>query len=86
MSQKFRAYPRRIECGGVEVEITRMTSSDRDRKIVRSTIGLAHALGQVVVAEGIEDIATFDMLRRMGCDVRIESDSVKPTECQSAVE
>lgn len=49
--------------------ISRLTSSDRDRKIVKSTIGLAHALGQVVVAEGIEDIATFEMLRRMRCDV-----------------
>ena len=49
--------------------VSRIVDSDRDRKIVHSTINLAHALGQTVVAEGIEDIATFDMLRRMGCDV-----------------
>lgn len=49
--------------------VSRMTSSERDRKIVQSTIGLAHALDQIVVAEGIEDIATFDLLRRLGCDV-----------------
>lgn len=49
--------------------VSRMVTSDRDRKIVQSTINLAHALDQVVVAEGIEDIATFEMLRRMGCDV-----------------
>ena len=49
--------------------ISRIVDSDRDRKIVRSTIALAHSLGQTVVAEGIEDIATFDMLRRMKCDV-----------------
>lgn len=49
--------------------VSRIISSERDRKIVVSTIGLAHSLDQIVVAEGIEDIATFDMLRRMGCDV-----------------
>ncbi|MBC2666353.1 EAL domain-containing protein [Novosphingobium flavum] len=49
--------------------VSRMTTSDRDCKIVHSTINLAHALGQQVVAEGIEDITTFDMLRRLGCDL-----------------
>ena len=49
--------------------VSRIVAHDRDRHIVSSTINLAHALGQVVVAEGIEDMATFDMLRRMGCDI-----------------
>ncbi|MBU3991456.1 MAG: EAL domain-containing protein, partial [Alphaproteobacteria bacterium] len=40
-----------------------------ERQIVQSMVHLAHGLGQTVVAEGIEDMATFDMLRRMGCDV-----------------
>lgn len=48
--------------------VAAITSSERNRTIVSSTIGLAHALGQVVVAEGIEDIATFNMLREMRCD------------------
>lgn len=37
--------------------------------IVRSTIELAHNLGLSVVAEGIEDEATVDKLRNMGCDI-----------------
>ncbi|MES2493606.1 MAG: EAL domain-containing protein [Pseudomonadota bacterium] len=49
--------------------VSRIVHHERDRKIVTSTIGLAHALNQVVVAEGIEDQATFDLLRQMGCDV-----------------
>jgi len=49
--------------------VSRIVHHERDRHIVTSTIGLAHALGQVVVAEGIEDQATFDLLRQMGCDV-----------------
>ncbi|WP_338465885.1 EAL domain-containing protein [Novosphingobium sp. ZN18A2] len=48
--------------------VAAITSSDRNRKIVSSTIGLAHSLGQVVVAEGIEDIATFNLLRELNCD------------------
>ena len=48
--------------------VSRIVTSDRDRTIVASTIGLAHALGQTVVAEGIEDATTLAMLREMGCD------------------
>ena len=36
---------------------------------VRSTIALGHNMGLVVVAEGIEDKATWDMLNDMGCDL-----------------
>jgi EAL domain-containing protein (putative c-di-GMP-specific phosphodiesterase class I) len=42
---------------------------ERDRLIVESVIGLAHSLGQEVVAEGIEDIVTLETLRRLGCDL-----------------
>ncbi|WP_353229199.1 EAL domain-containing protein [Novosphingobium sp.] len=48
--------------------VSRIVTSPRDRAIVASTIGLAHALGQTVVAEGIEDAATLALLRQMGCD------------------
>lgn len=48
--------------------VSRMTTSTRDRAIVANTIALAHALGQSVVAEGIETGETLAMLRAMGCD------------------
>jgi EAL domain-containing protein (putative c-di-GMP-specific phosphodiesterase class I) len=48
--------------------VARIVDSDRERAIVASTIGLAHALGQTVVAEGIEDAPTLALLRDMGCD------------------
>lgn len=48
--------------------VSRLLTSDRDRAIITSTIGLAHALGQAVVAEGIEDEATFQLLAALGCD------------------
>jgi diguanylate cyclase len=40
-----------------------------DAVIVRSTIDLAHNMGLGVVAEGVEDEATFEQLRALGCDM-----------------
>lgn len=48
--------------------VSRLMTNDRDRAIVTSTISLAHALGQAVVAEGIEDEPTFRLLAALGCD------------------
>jgi diguanylate cyclase (GGDEF)-like protein len=39
-----------------------------DEAIVSSTVLLAHNLGLTVVAEGIEDEATLQAVRRLGCD------------------
>jgi EAL domain-containing protein (putative c-di-GMP-specific phosphodiesterase class I) len=51
--------------------ITNLASAarERDRELVRSTIELGHALGLRVVAEGIEDGATLDLLRQLQCDL-----------------
>ncbi len=51
--------------------ITRLTENEstRDLQLVRSTVELAHALGMRVVAEGIEDAATLELLNGLGCDI-----------------
>ena len=41
---------------------------ERAISIIRSTVDLAHSLGLRIVAEGVEDDATLDLLRRLGCD------------------
>ncbi|MFI5034755.1 MAG: putative bifunctional diguanylate cyclase/phosphodiesterase [Acidimicrobiales bacterium] len=41
----------------------------RDLELVRATINLGHEMGLRVVAEGIEDVATLDLLRDLGCDL-----------------
>ena len=46
-----------------------MANDEDDKTIVRSTIDLGHNMGLVVVAEGIEDSITWDMLKDMGCDL-----------------
>ena len=42
---------------------------DRDLELVRSTIDLGHAMGLRIVAEGIEDAPTLELLTGLGCDV-----------------
>jgi EAL domain-containing protein (putative c-di-GMP-specific phosphodiesterase class I) len=51
--------------------ITGLATGDkqRDLALVRATIDLGHALQMRVVAEGIEDRATLDLLAGVGCDV-----------------
>ena len=46
-----------------------MRTSDADAAIVRTVIDLAHNLGKQVCAEGVEDEATWRMLRDLGCDL-----------------
>lgn len=48
--------------------VQHMASSEESRAVVRATIEIAHSLGKVVVAEGVEDQAVAATLRAMGCD------------------
>ena len=46
-----------------------MLSNASDEAIVRSTIQLCQNLGRKVVAEGVENQATYERLRELGCDL-----------------
>ncbi|WP_196491786.1 EAL domain-containing protein [Erythrobacter donghaensis] len=48
--------------------VQHMAKSDESRAVVRATIEIAHSLGKVVVAEGVEDLEVAATLRAMGCD------------------
>ena len=48
--------------------VLRMCSDVRDAAIVRSVVDLGVGLGMRVVAEGVEDEPTWDLLMEMGCD------------------
>ena len=64
-------YLRNLPVNEVKIDksfVNGITTNSADASIVESTIDLAHALGFVVVAEGIEDQATLDHLQRLGCD------------------
>jgi diguanylate cyclase (GGDEF)-like protein/PAS domain S-box-containing protein len=48
--------------------VTHLRDSQSDAVIVRSTVDLGHNLGLRVVAEGVEDEATWQELATLGCD------------------
>ncbi len=45
-----------------------MAAREKDRVVVRSTIDLGHNLGLTVIAEGVENKASWDQLAALGCD------------------
>ncbi|WP_405619470.1 putative bifunctional diguanylate cyclase/phosphodiesterase [Streptomyces sp. NBC_00076] len=48
--------------------VARLAVDNEDAAIVRCTVDLAHSLGLLVVAEGVEDDETWERLRDLGCD------------------
>ncbi|MCA1683068.1 MAG: EAL domain-containing protein, partial [Actinobacteria bacterium] len=66
------AYLKRLEANELKIDrsfVFTMTSNSNDAVIVRSTIELGHNLGLRLVAEGVEDAETWNMLKALGCDV-----------------
>jgi diguanylate cyclase (GGDEF)-like protein len=49
--------------------VLNLTESQEDVLIVRSTIELAHNMGLVVCAEGVESKAAVELLRGLNCDI-----------------
>jgi diguanylate cyclase (GGDEF)-like protein len=48
--------------------VARLAFDAEDAEIVRCTVDLAHSLGLLVVAEGVEDDETWERLRDLRCD------------------
>lgn len=65
-------YLRTVPCQEIKIDrrfVSGLTSSASDMLLVESTIELAHGLGRRVIAEGIEDPESLEMLRSIGCDI-----------------
>ncbi len=65
-------YLTEIEADEIKIDkrfVMTMRDSQRNFEVVKSTIELAHRLGAVAVAEGIEDAETMALLNDLGCDV-----------------
>src|SRR3546814_4764043 len=65
-------YLTEIEADEIKIDkrfVMTMRDSQRNFEVVKSTIDIAHRLGAVAVAEGIEDAPTMALLAQHGCDV-----------------
>lgn len=65
-------YLKRLPVDELKIDksfVLELATDEDDLAIVRSTIRLGHELGLSVTAEGIEDAASFSLLRDLGCDV-----------------
>ena len=65
-------YLTEIEADEIKIDkrfVMTMRDWQRNFEVVKSTIDLAHRLGAVAVAEGIEDAPTMALLAQLGCDV-----------------
>lgn len=64
-------YLQRLTVHEIKIDrsfVMKLASAKADATIVRSTIDLAHNLGLMVVAEGVEDSTALEMLDEYGCD------------------
>jgi diguanylate cyclase (GGDEF)-like protein len=65
------AYLQRLPADELKIDrsfVATMATDPVSEAIVASVVNLAHAVGLVVVAEGIETVEQLDALRQLGCD------------------
>ncbi|HKH03010.1 MAG TPA: EAL domain-containing protein [Bradyrhizobium sp.] len=65
-------YLKKIPANEIKIDqsfVKGIVDNRSDRLMVQSTIGLAHSLGRIVVAEGVEQRDILDLLVEMGCDI-----------------
>lgn len=66
------SYIRKLPVHEIKIDrsfVMEMASNRGDATIVRTTINMCHDLGYEVVAEGVENQDTCDLLLSMGCDI-----------------
>ena len=66
------AYLKKLPVSELKIDMSFVLNMDKDQDdatIVRSTVDLAHNMGLIVVAEGVETESAWQMLEQMGCDL-----------------
>lgn len=66
------SYLKRLPADELKIDrafVQHVTTDSTDQAIVRSTVDMAHSMGLQVVAEGVEDLETWNMLETLGCDI-----------------
>lgn len=66
------AYLKNLPVNTIKIDksfILALATDDNDQQIVHAVLGLAAAFNLKVVAEGVEDEMSMDLLREWGCDI-----------------
>lgn len=66
------SYIKQLPASEIKIDrslVKDLAAGEADRVIVQTTIDMCHSLGYRVVAEGVEDEATANLLKGMGCDM-----------------
>lgn len=65
------AYLKNLPADEIKIDksfVMNMANDSKDESIVKAAVDLAHTLDLKIVAEGVEDEKTLDLLANMGCD------------------
>lgn len=65
-------YLKRLPIGKLKIDgsfVRGVESEGADRAIVEAIISMGHALGLALVAEGVEQVSTLHLLRKLGCEL-----------------
>ena len=78
------AYLKNLPADEIKIDksfVMNMANDKKDESIVKAAVDLAHTLGLKIVAEGVEDEKTLDILSAMGCDYAQGYYMAKPMPC-----
>jgi EAL domain-containing protein (putative c-di-GMP-specific phosphodiesterase class I) len=82
------AYLKNLPADEIKIDksfVMSMASEKKDESIVKAAVNLAHTLGLKIVAEGVEDKKTLDLLANMGCDYAQGYYMAKPMPCSDLI-
>jgi len=74
------AYLKRLSVDEIKIDrsfVEHASAEATDEAIIRAIVTLGHGLGMRIVAEGVEDQATLDLVERLGCDA-VQGHHVSP--------
>jgi len=82
------AYLKNLPADEIKIDksfVMSMANDKKDESIVKAAVNLAHTLGLKIVAEGVEDKKTLDLLSAMGCDYAQGYFMAKPMPCSDLI-
>lgn len=82
------AYLKNLPADEIKIDksfVMNMANDKKDESIVKAAVDLAHTLDLKIVAEGVEDEETLELLTNMGCDYAQGYHMAKPMPSEEVV-